>query len=86
MPLRSVIVEIVDLEISVPYTSARCAETSPCVSPFAGSDRTISSTPPRRRRRFLTNCGSNDPARFRGTAISTGPDSVMTVLDRCPLR
>jgi hypothetical protein len=82
----SVIVEIVDLEISAPYTSARCAEISPCVSPFADSDSTISSTPPRRRCRFLTSCGSNDPARSRGTAISTGPDSVITILDRCPLR
>ncbi len=58
----------------------------PCVSPFADSDRTISSTPPRGRCRFLTSWGSKDPARSRGIAISTGPDSVITVLDRCPLR
>lgn len=80
------IVEIVDLEASAPYTSARCAEVSLCVSPFADNDRTISSTPPRRRWRFLTSCGVNDPARSRGTAISTGPDPVITVLARRPLR
>lgn len=54
--------------------------------PFADSDRTISSTPLRRRCRFLTIYGSNDPALSCGTAISTGPDSVITVLGRFPLR
>jgi hypothetical protein len=34
----------------------------------------------------LTSWGSNDPARSLGTKISTGPDSVITVLGRCPLR
>lgn len=29
---------------------------------------------------------SNEPDLSRGTAISTGPDSVITVLDQCPLR
>ncbi len=31
---RSVIVVMVCLETSAPYTSARCAAISPCVSPF----------------------------------------------------
>jgi hypothetical protein len=65
----SVIVEIVDLEISLPYTSARCAGISPWVRPFADSDNTISSTPPRRRCRFLTSCDWNVPARSCGTSI-----------------
>jgi len=30
--------------------------------------------------------GSNVDARSRGTSISTGPISVVTVLDRVPLR
>src|SRR3712207_8991628 len=34
----SVIVEIVCLDTSAPYTSARCAEISPCVRPFADND------------------------------------------------
>jgi hypothetical protein len=82
----SVMVEMVCLDTVAPYTSARCAEISPCVSPFADSDRTISSTPPSRRCRFLTSWGSKVPARSRGTRISTGPTSVVTVLARCPLR
>lgn len=82
----SVIVEIVCLDTWAPYTSARCAEISPCVSPFADSDSTISSTPVRRHCRFLTICGSNVPATSRGTFTSTGPTSVSTVLARLPLR
>lgn len=81
-----VIVQIVVLKTFAPYTSARKAEISPCTSPFADSDRAISSTPPRRRWRFLTSYGWNDPALSRGTATSTVPDSLITVLDRCPLR
>ena len=46
---------------------------SPVVSPFAYSDKTISSTPPSRRCRFLTICGSNVPSRSRGTSIPTWP-------------
>lgn len=46
----------------------------------------ISSTPPGRRCRLLTSCGSNNPALSRGTAISTGPDPVITVFERRPLR
>ena len=45
----SVTVEIVDLEISAHLAEVYGAEISPRVSPFADSDRTISSTPPRRR-------------------------------------
>ena len=57
------------------------------VSPLAYNDRTISSTSPRRRWRFLTICGSNVPARSRGTSISTGPVFAgSTVLERVPLR
>ncbi|UJB40393.1 IS4 family transposase [Streptomyces sp. A1-5] len=82
----SVMWEIVCLETSAPYTSARRAAISPCVSPFADRDRTISSTPVRHRWRFLTICGSNEPSRSRGTSISTGPTSVRTVLDRLPFR
>jgi hypothetical protein len=81
-----VILETCSRDIDVPYTSARCAWTSPVVSPFAVSEITISSTPPRRRCRLRTNCGSNVPARSRGTSISTGPTSVITVLARVPLR
>jgi hypothetical protein len=42
---RSVIAVIVCLDTSAPYTSARCALISPCVSPFADSEITRSSTP-----------------------------------------
>lgn len=44
------------------------------------------SNPPTRRACFGTTCGSNDPARSRGTAIRTGPASVCTVLAEYPLR
>ncbi len=62
------------------------AWTSPVVRPFAASEMTISSTPDRRFCRFLTIFGSKLPSRSRGTAISTGPTSVSTVLARVPLR
>ncbi|AOR30960.1 hypothetical protein BFF78_07795 [Streptomyces fodineus] len=55
------------------------------VSPLAASEITISSTPVRRFCRFLTIFGSKEP-RSRGTAISTGPTSVSTVLEPLPLR
>src|SRR5229473_953890 len=42
---RSVIVLIVCLDTSAPYTSARCALISPWVSPFADREITMSSTP-----------------------------------------
>ena len=49
--------------------------------------RTISSTPFRRRCRFLTICGSNVPSRSRGTSSPTWPvPPVSTVLGRVPLR
>ena len=82
----SVIVEMVCLDTSAPYTSARCALISPVVSPFADSDSTRSSTPDSRRCRLRTMVGSNEPCRSRGTPISTGPTSVSTVLARAPLR
>lgn len=56
------------------------------VRPHADNDSTISSTPVRRRCRFLTICGSKLPAVSRGTFTSTGPTSVSTVLARVPLR
>jgi len=56
------------------------------VSPFADSDKMISSTPVKRRWRFLTICGSKEASVSRGTWICTGPISVSTVLLRRPLR
>jgi hypothetical protein len=82
----SVIVEIVCRETSAPYTSAKCAAISPVVKTLADKEITMSSTPVSRRWRFLTICGSKVPSRSRGTASSTGPTSVSTVLPRIPLR
>ncbi len=82
----SVMVEMVCLETWAPYTSARCAEISPCVRPLADSDKTISSTPDSRRCRLRTSWGSKVPATSRGIRTSTGPTSVTTVLVRLPLR
>lgn len=82
----SVIVVMVCLETSAPYTSARCADISPWVSPFADSESTIPSTPVRRGCRFLTIGGSKVPAVSRGTFTSTGPTSVSTVFERVPFR
>lgn len=82
----SVIREMVSFETLAPNTSAKCAAISPVVRPFALSDNTISSTPVSRRYGFLMICGSNDDPVSRGTSISTGPVSVMTVLVRVPLR
>jgi hypothetical protein len=51
------------------------------------SDTTISSTPVSRRCRFFTICGSNVPARSRGTSIPTGPVlPVSTVFGLVPFR
>ena len=80
------IFEIVSREMFVEYTSARCASTSPVVSPFAVSEMTIESTPSRRRWFLRTVSGSKLPSRSRGTSNSTGPISVITVFDRVPLR
>ena len=80
------IVEIVCLDTSAPYTSARCAPISPGVNPLADNEITRSSTPLSRRGRFATSCGANVPSRSRGTAIRTGPASVSNVLGRRPLR
>ena len=55
---RSVIAVIVCLDTSAPYTSARCAQISPCVSPFADREITISSTPVSRRCLLPTIFGS----------------------------
>jgi hypothetical protein len=47
----------------------------------------ISSTPPGRRCRFFTICGSNVPSRSRGTSTWTCPvPSVSTFFGRDPLR
>ncbi len=77
---------MVSLDTRAPYTSSRWAQISPCVSPLADSDSTIWSTPDSRRLRLGTITGSKVPARSRGTSNSTGPISVITVLDRVPLR
>jgi hypothetical protein len=54
---------------------------------LAYSDSTISSTPVSRRCRLRTICGSNVPARSRGTSICTWPLlSVSTVFGRVPFR
>lgn len=47
------------LDTCAPFTSARCALISPCVSPLAESDSTMSSTPDKRRCRLPTGCGVN---------------------------
>src|SRR6266536_152533 len=83
---RSVIAVIVCLDTSAPYTSARCAAISPCVSPFADREITSSPAPVSRRCLLATIFGSKLDSRSRGTEISTGPVSVITVLARCPLR
>src|SRR5229473_1735702 len=83
---RSVIVLIVCLDTSAPYTSARCALISPWVSPFADREITMSSTPVSRRCLLATIFGSKLESRSRGTVMSTGPVSVITVLARWPLR
>jgi hypothetical protein len=77
---------MVSFDTVAPYTSARCAETSPVVNPLADSDNTIPSMPSRRRWRLRTICGSNEASRSRGTSMSTGPTWVSTVLERFPLR
>jgi hypothetical protein len=61
----SVMVEMVIFETPAPYTSARWALISPVVRPFADRDRTMSSTPPSRRWRLATICGSKLPSRSR---------------------
>jgi hypothetical protein len=76
---------MVCLDTSVPYTSARCACTSPVVNPLAVNETTMSSTPDSRRCRLRTIFGSNVEARSRGTSICTGPTSVSTVLALLPL-
>ena len=83
---RSVIAVIVCLETSAPYTSSRCALISPWVSPFADREITMSSTPVSRRCLLATIFGSKLESRSRGTEISTGPVSVITVLALRPLR
>jgi hypothetical protein len=83
---RSVIAVIRSLDTSAPYTSARCAQISPWVRPLADSDTTRSSMPPSRRARLGTITGAKLPSRSRGTAMSTGPTSVSSVLARRPLR
>ena len=77
---------MVVFDASEPYTSASCAEMSPCVIPRADSESTMSSIDPSRRCRLHTTTGSNEPARSRGTSTSTGPALVNTVLDLVPLR
>jgi hypothetical protein len=64
---RSVIVEMACLDTFAPYTSPRCAQISPCINPLADNEITKSSSPVSRRWRFLTNCGSKEPSRSRGT-------------------
>jgi transposase InsO family protein len=68
------------------HRKTRCAATSPVVRPFAVSEMTRSSIPPKRRCRLATTVGVNEASRSRGTLIPTGPTSVNNVLDRRPLR
>lgn len=77
---------IVCFETSASYTSARCAEISPWVSPLADREITMSSTPESRRCLLATIFGSKLESLSRGTDISTGPASVSTVFARWPLR
>ena len=60
--------------------SPRGSAPSPTASTPSGPPR------PARRLRLGTITGSKLPARSRGTSNSTGPISVITVLDRVPLR
>jgi hypothetical protein len=76
---RSVIAVIVCLDTSAPCTSSKCALISPCVSPFADREITMSPTPVSRRCLLATIFGSKLESRSRGTEISTGPVSVSTV-------
>ena len=80
---RSVIRETVSLDTLAPYTSAKCAEISPVVNPFAYNEIATASTSLSRRCRFLTITGSNVPARSLGTCTLTSPAaSVSTVFGR----
>src|SRR5438046_2009631 len=54
---RSVIAVIRSLDTSAPYTSARCAQISPCVRPLADKEITRSSPPPSRRLLFVDRPG-----------------------------
>jgi hypothetical protein len=83
----SVIRETVSLLTEAPYTSAKCAEISPVVSPFAYSESTTASTSESRRCRLATITGEKVPSRSRGTSTRNSPAfSVNTVLVRFPLR
>src|SRR3979409_793115 len=66
---RSVIVEMVCLDTLAPYTSARCAQISPCVNPLADNEITRSSSPLSRRCRFLTEVAVADPG---GCSVELG--------------
>jgi hypothetical protein len=82
---ESVIVEIVVFETAAPYTSARRAESSPVVRPFAESARTMSSTRERRRWHLVTIFGSK-PRPVAGHIDRDRPDVGQTVFERRPLR
>jgi hypothetical protein len=69
----------------LPQTSAKCAEISPVVKPFAVTYNTILSMPVSRRWRFVTICDSKLLLVSTGTSISTGPISVNAVLGRVPI-
>src|ERR1700727_1670751 len=71
---RSVIRVAVSLDTLAPYTSAKCAEISPCVRPFADSEHTQASTPFSRRRRLGTMTGSKLPVRSPGHLDLHRPD------------
>src|SRR6218665_789026 len=57
----SVIFEIVSLDTKAPYTSSKCAATSPVINPHALSNRTISSIPSNHRCPFPTILRPNNP-------------------------
>ena len=78
--------EIRSGETSTPYISRKWARMSRVVIPRAYKAMIRSLKPSRRVWPLRTICGSNVPARSRGTARSTAPISVSTVLPVAPLR
>jgi hypothetical protein len=61
-----------------PYTSAKCAEISPVVSPLAYRLSTTSSTSDSRRWRFFTITGLKVLSRSRGTSMRTSPQASVS--------
>jgi hypothetical protein len=81
-----VILEINSRDTLAPYTSSKWASISRVVMPREYSDSTTELTLLSRRVSLGTIAGSNNPLRSRGTCISTGPLTVVTVFGVEPLR